>query len=134
MEEPYIFEWTEDLEIDNGQIDSDHKQLIDIANTVSRIEDPDNQNEELTRNIQRLYEYVKHHFKREEAFMLALDYPHQEEHKSRHAEIIQMMNETLTNSNHIKDLRDKFCDLMKHWVLNHIKEEDKKLHNFLYRK
>jgi len=134
VERSDIFEWTEDLEIDKGQIDADHKQLIEIANTVANIEYPDTQKEELKQTIQKLYDYVEHHFRREEAFMLALDYTDRSEHKTRHAEIIKMMNETLTGSHHMNELRDKFCELMEHWVVNHIKTEDKKLHNFLYSK
>ncbi|MCF7903954.1 MAG: hemerythrin domain-containing protein [Candidatus Marinimicrobia bacterium] len=69
------FEWTEALEIDKGQIDADHKKLIEIANEMACLDDLDNQGEELRRSIRKLYEYVKNHFTREEAFMLALDYP-----------------------------------------------------------
>lgn len=132
METTDIFQWTEDLQIDNGQIDADHKRLFEIANSVACIEDPDSQGEDLKAAIQELYEYVKHHFRREEAFMLALEYPERSEHKTRHAEIIQMMNQTLTSSHHLSEMRDKFCELMNHWVITHIKQEDMKIHQFLY--
>ena len=132
MENADIFQWTQELEIDKGQIDSDHKQLLEIANTVACIHDLDNEGEDLRRAIRKLYEYVKSHFTREEAFMLALDYPYREEHKEKHAEIIAMMNETLTSSHHLAEMRDKFCDLMKHWVLTHIGQEDKKINQFLF--
>lgn len=132
MSKPDMFTWTEDLEIDKGQIDADHKQLIDIANEVACIEDLENQGEDLRRAIRKLYKYVKEHFTREEAFMLALEYSDREAHKLKHVEITGMMNETLTSSHHLSEMRDKFCEIMQHWVLVHISQEDKKINRFLY--
>lgn len=42
------------------------------------------------------------------------------------------MNETLNSSHHLMEIRNKFCELMDHWVLVHISQEDKRIQRFLY--
>lgn len=69
-----MFEWTLKTQIDNGQIDEDHKQLIVLANRVLDLDRPNRDAEELKQVIRELYFYVKYHFAREEGIMHKLGY------------------------------------------------------------
>ncbi len=57
-----MFEWTPDMQIDNGLIDEDHKQLFIIANRVFEIDHPNKDVEDLKLAIRELYDYVQYHF------------------------------------------------------------------------
>ena len=78
--------------IDNGQIDEDHKQLLAIANRVLAMDHPNREAEELRQAIRELYEYVKYHFKNEEAFMRDVNEPDLDSHHEKHRQIIKEMN------------------------------------------
>jgi len=126
-----LFEWTTDMEIDQGLIDEDHKRLLVIANRVLELDQPNRDAEDLKLAIRELYQYVQYHFKREESFMRESGYPELEEHHRKHQSIIQDMNNTLTRSHHMGDLLANFRDLLDKWVVRHIMVEDKKIHAFI---
>ena len=81
------FKWTLEMQIDNGLIDEDHKQLISIANRVLKLDRPNRDAEELKRLIRELYDYVRYHFAREEGFMYKMGYPELEAHRKKHKAI-----------------------------------------------
>lgn len=126
-----MFEWTVEMRIDNAFIDDDHKKLIDIANRVIQLNHPNRNAEELKQSIRELYDYVKYHFEREEVLMYKLKYSEADAHHEKHASIIKDMNYYLTSSHHMGEMLSNFRQLMNKWVLNHIMEEDMKLHHFM---
>ncbi|MCF7827103.1 MAG: hemerythrin family protein, partial [Candidatus Marinimicrobia bacterium] len=114
-----------------GFIDEDHKKLIDIANRVAELNHPDQDAEALKLAIRQLYDYVQYHFKREEAQMREIQYPAADSHHAIHEQIIKDMNHTLTSSQHMADMLNRFKSLMHEWVIQHIMSEDKKLREFM---
>lgn len=125
------FKWTPKMQIDNGLIDEDHKQLISIANRLLELDHPNRDAEELKQIIRELYNYVTFHFAREEGLMYKFKYPEIEAHREKHKAIINDMNFHLTSSHHMADVLIHFKDLVNKWVINHIMEEDKKIHKYL---
>lgn len=117
--------------IDNGQIDEDHKQLLAIANRVLAMDHPNREAEELRQAIRELYEYVKYHFKNEEAFMRELNYPDLDSHHEKHRQIIKEMNYTLSHAHHMRDILNNFRELVNVWVIDHIRKEDRKIRKFI---
>jgi len=126
-----MFEWTSDMSIDHGFIDEDHQKLIDIANQVLKLQHPNRDAEELKQVIRELYDYVKYHFKREEEFMQEIQYTGTADHHQKHEVIVRDMNHYLTSSHHLGEMLDNFKTLMNKWVMHHIMDEDKKLHDFM---
>ncbi len=126
-----MFTWTPFMQIDDGQIDEDHRHLISIANRVLELNRPNQDVEEIKQVIRELYEYVKYHFDREESFMHEQHYPGLDEHKEKHEIIIADMNHYLTKSHHMGEILSNFRQLVNRWVINHIMEEDKKIQKFL---
>ena len=125
------FEWTKELQIDNGQIDADHKELLSIANRVTNLYLRKRDAEELKQAIHELYNYVQYHFSREEILMQQWEYPEFDAHQQKHELILREMNQKLTNSNHMGELLNNFRTLVNDWVIKHILEEDKKIRVFM---
>lgn len=126
-----MFKWSPELMIDNGQIDSDHKTLLTIANRVLELDNPNQQAEELKQIIRELYDYAKYHFKREEEFMQSLGCPGFNAHHEKHDQIIQDMNKYLTSAHHLGEILGNYRQLIDSWVISHIMEEDKKIRVFM---
>ncbi len=129
-----VFEWTNDMMIDNDVIDDDHRKLISIANRIIELNRPNRDAEDLKQAIRELYDYVKYHFDREEVLMRKLDYTEVDNHHLKHVAIIKDMNHYLTSSHHMGEMLSNFRVLMNKWVINHIMEEDKKFHYFMQSK
>ncbi len=125
------FKWIPDMQVDNGQVDEDHKKLISLANRVLLLDRPNRDAEEMKRIIRELYDYVKYHFDREEKFMREIKYPAVDEHHERHHHIIADMNHHLTQSHHMSEILSNFRQLVNKWVINHIMEEDLKIKDFM---
>ena len=124
------FEWTKKMQIDKGQIDTDHKELLSIANRVLKLNRPKRDAEELKQAIRELYDYVQDHFSREEALMQQWEYPEFDAHHQKHDLIIREMNHCLTSSHHMGELLNNFRTLVNDWVIIHILEEDNKIRVF----
>ncbi|GAW86999.1 hypothetical protein bplSymb_SCF05001P001 [Bathymodiolus platifrons methanotrophic gill symbiont] len=77
------FVWQQQYEMGDDLIDSQHKNLFDLAEKLvsSRTK------KELLQNIEPLYLHVKEHFSEEEALMKKLNYFAYKEHKKEHNKI-----------------------------------------------
>ena len=129
-----MFKWTPSMQVDDGPIDADHQHLISLANRVLELDRPNRDAEALKQIIRQLYDYVKTHFLREEGLMQKFGYPELEAHKLKHAAIVKEMNQYLTSSHHMAEMLSNFRHLVNKWVVNHIMEEDLKIHRFLKHK
>ena len=124
-------EWTKKMQIDNGQIDADHKELLSIANRVLNLYLRKRDIEELKQAIRELYNYVQYHFSREELLMQQWEYPEFVAHQQKHELILREMHQKLTNSHHVGELLNNFRTFVNDWVIMHILEEDKKIRVFM---
>ena len=119
--------WDPALRIGVPQIDTEHKELVDIANEVLMIKNPASEIDRVRSALHRLREYTQTHFTNEEAYMSSVQYDGLAEHQTKHAAIIQDMNALLKESSGIEDLVARLSQFMKQWVLKHITEDDMKL-------
>ena len=126
--------WKREYSIDNGLIDQQHKQLLELANHVLAINDPVAEVAELRDNVKELFHYMEYHFDAEEQFMKEMDYPDLEQHQAIHAQLVHDMNQLLKSARDYAELLQSLKPVMKSWVLKHIQEEDSKIGIFLKEK
>lgn len=123
-----FFNWTADLVTGNTRIDSDHKQLVDLLNTLYDSMKAGKGNEVLGKVLDELIHYTATHFSREEALMQQIAYPHFAEHKAEHTKLVTA----------VQDLQAKFKSgattlsvavfhFLSDWLRSHIKQNDMKL-------
>lgn len=118
------FEWTENMVIDQGVLDAQHRRWLDIANRLLSIDRPAMQREQTRSTISELYEYTNTHFRTEEAILSRLQYPRLAEQKAQHHRIAADMHCNLLESRHINNLVGGLQQMLKGWVLDHILDED----------
>ena len=127
------FSWREIYSLDNKELDDDHKELFDIAKEAFKEVSPEERNIKIKNILNRLYAYMKTHFKNEEKYMHEINYPLLDAHKKLHNQIISTVNEfvkKLPNSN--EDLFEKeLAKLIDTILISHVVFEDRKIINWL---
>ncbi len=126
---PFHFDWSESYRIDGGPIDDQHKQLFFLANCVFAV--PAADTEEIKLTVKELFRYMEYHFADEERLMQKAAYPELAEHVELHERIIHQMNSVLRGSHSYVQLCATLRHLMVDWVIEHIVNEDLKIHRHL---
>lgn len=123
--------WKDEYNI-HPQIDEQHKQIIEIANTLAQMKLDDTHPEDLIPILNQLTLYSEEHFAFEEDLLESIDYEDLENHIDFHhnyleklSDIVeQMMNNEEITSSH-------FLDFIEKWWINHIIKEDMKFKSLL---
>lgn len=125
------FEWADDLVIDNGQIDQDHRQLVDLVNELHTATSQGRGQEIVARILDDLVRYTVEHLRREEQLMASLNFPNLVQHKSGHDKFME----------EIRDLKKKYdggsitvasqlSGALRDWLSLHIRRNDKEILTF----
>ncbi len=121
--------WEKQLMTGVEEIDIEHLTLIETVDALQEAMQTGKGKEEVLGTLNFLQNYVKIHFKHEEALQVKYDYPELEEHIVKHNDFIKQLN-------HLKELVEKntsttnamkvtyFC---MEWLKVHIGVEDRKL-------
>ena len=122
--------WRKQLEIGNDAIDTDHKYLICLVNTVELTLRTREHRDVLPTTLEQLVDYTHTHFEREELIMLAMHYARYDQHKLQHQLLIRDLA-TIKEKIEAKgdgDFSAEECTavstLFRHWLLDHIVKED----------
>ncbi|EKT0454743.1 hemerythrin domain-containing protein [Campylobacter jejuni] len=127
--------WSEDFSIQNAHLDKQHEIIFEIANAANELSskfpnDDEKYNNELKKNLVKLFHYIKIHFKDEEKFMQDINFPLFEEHQQSHQILIAKTKELLNYSDDTIKMAEKFSILVNDWILNHFANEDLWMSNF----
>lgn len=126
------FEWADDLVIDNGPIDADHRQLVNLVNVLHTATSQGRGIEVIDDVLKQVISYTLSHLQREEALMASIQFPHLEDHKLRHQRFADQLH----------GLKEKFdqgsitvasqlSSVLRDWLSLHIRRSDKDLKVFL---
>lgn len=124
-------EWNESLKTGIPIIDSEHQELIVMLNRLGRFRCGE---ERFTEAFEELQYYADNHFKVEENYMLKLEYPEYDEHKSFHDKFkqdLEAIHKRLNEPENILDLGMEVYDFAGDWIINHYSNEDIKLANYI---
>lgn len=113
-------------------IDSDHKVLVQMLNTLLEAVLQDRGNEALAQTLDGLVVYTRTHFAREEKEMRERNYPDMVGHVHEHAQFIREVSEfQLKFSAGDTTLSLGLTKFLRVWLIDHILTVDKKLAAFL---
>ena len=123
--------WREEMGVGNELIDSDHRYLICLINTVelSLVSKDDNQT--ILMAIGQLAAYTQTHFSREEVLQERIGFPQRQAHRVRHRELIDKLNAFQTKipdlpfeSDHYHHTVTQLVGFLRKWLLDHVIKED----------
>lgn len=126
------FEWADDLVIDNGPIDRDHRHLVDLVNELHTATTQGCGQEVIAKILSSLIQYTAEHLRMEEAKMASLHFPNLEQHKVGHIKFTESLC----------DLQQKYeagsitvasqlSTVLRDWLSLHIRRSDKELLTFM---
>jgi len=125
-------QWHADFTVNVGQIDDQHRQMLDLALDLHRAVESELPLAHLLEKLDVLAAFTRRHFAFEETLMLEHDYPGLAAHREEHANLLQRLQqfrERLQNGWRLK--LASAADIDGDWVLAHVVGADRKLGEFL---
>lgn len=120
--------WDETLSVDAGEIDEDHRRLIDLFNILSHSVEEGGEAEYIEAVLEELISCTIWHFRHEERLMLMYKYEGIEEHKDEHNDLIDSVRE-LQKKFHKEEklLTNEDIEYLADWLTGHILGQDMRL-------
>ena len=126
-------QWSEYLSVGIEQIDSQHKELIRIANGLISAVEKQRGDRVINNVIRRLRNYTVFHFNSEEGLMADVRYPRRGEHENEHAKLKRIVKGFQRNLYKGERLTaEDVLNFLKIWLLKHILHSDRMLADFIH--
>lgn len=138
-------QWRDKMSVGSKVLDDDHKRLIDILNAFEEMTRNGADFEALDQIFQKLADYTREHFAREEKILEEIGYPlrntHQDQHRSMVAWLLkayktykarrQAAEAQGITSDH--ECYEELLKILNTWLMRHILQDDMKLKPHLER-
>lgn len=129
------FEWAEDMIIDHGAIDEDHKKLVDLVNELHTATSVGKGHEVIEKIMMDLMTYTKEHLQREEQIMASINFPNLERHKLGHQQFSEKLTTLQTQFEAGSIIvASQLSTVLRDWLSLHIRRSDKEIKVFLQKK
>ena len=126
------FEWSEDLSVNEVEIDDQHKILIGIINDLHDSIQVGFERGDIDKILTRLILYVQVHFDTEERIMADTQYPGETEHQKAHFALTSKVGELYRRQLEGQpSVANDIMDFLKTWLTDHILKIDKKFGTYL---
>jgi len=130
-----LIKWRESYSVGVEKFDDEHKVLVELINDVFEMVRDKKSMDTLKDAVAKLIEYTRIHFADEEEAMEEAAYPHLEEHRDIHANLLEQVLEFQEEIHSGRDeLRTDFYKFLREWLMNHILDEDMKYSTYLIQK
>ncbi len=130
-----FIEWGEHLSVGVKVFDQEHKELINLVNTLNQALKAGSAKKTMEDILQSLVNYTKIHFKHEEDYMLLYDYPEYQKHKQEHEALTNQVMDFLNRYQAGKATFSlELMNFLKDWLTKHILGSDKKYKDFFLSK
>jgi len=125
-------DWQPEFAVGHGQIDAEHRTLLDAMNRLHEAADQGQDKPEVAKVLNFLRDYTVSHFSMEEALMVRHKYPGASAHFAAHSDLVMQV------SDFIADFRvgnvvgvEAMLAFLRTWLVSHIQVSDKALGAFL---
>ncbi len=121
--------WRDEMSVDGGVIDADHKSLIALVNDVDVVEPGPEMPARLMAILQRLSTYARTHFEREQRLQLATGFTFAQAHEARHRTLLRELDAMCAECEHgppeqIEAFHARLRDFLHNWLCDHIIKAD----------
>ena len=129
-----LLQWNKELEIGIENVDSQHKQLINMINELTLAVEYNQQNSSLLPIVDRLLEYAGNHFQVESGIFAQYEFPNRVDHEAEHATFIDKVKYIRRQCELLDTpMSAKIREFLLHWFINHIKSKDMEYKRFIYK-
>jgi len=129
------FVWADDMVIDNGVIDQDHRRLIDQVNALHTATVEGRGGEIVGQLLEQVIADTQEHLRHEEHEMELAGFPDLERHKHTHVLFVDQLHELQRKHRDGSiTVASQLSTALRDWLSLHIRRNDKELRVFLQRK
>lgn len=130
--------WKEKYKVGVPQIDAQHEELFSrvtaFVETLRSDKDWEEKVKKVNDTLDFMKDYVITHFRDEEAYQEEVGYPHREEHKKTHDDMVAYVGEV--SGKYEKDgykeiVMQQFAGKLVTWLVNHVVAEDQKIADYV---
>ena len=132
--EQFIIAWSEEYELGNDFVDSQHKRLFELVNNIGKTCNEGGDIDTLGETLDFLLQYTVQHFNDEESLQVKYNFPEYEYHKKLHKEFEDTISEKVSEfkeKGSTNDLLDTVNMFVIEWLVNHILKEDMKIGEYI---
>ncbi|MEG3637822.1 bacteriohemerythrin [Magnetococcus sp. PR-3] len=126
--------WNDTFSVRIMKMDTHHKKLIEIANSVMEAIRTGSEPAMLNQTLQALSDYTHFHFAEEEGLMAQYAYPDLKNHQARHKLLLEQLADFSKRIAHEGISVKEFQHFMKLWLIQHIHQEDRLYATYLNEK
>jgi hemerythrin-like metal-binding protein len=122
------FEWADDMVIDHGVIDQDHRQLVDLVNALHTATAAGRGQDVVAKILDELIRYTNDHLQREEHLMESIKFPNLAQHKEGHDLFMAQIHDLKKkyDSGSIT-VASQLSTALRDWLSLHIRRNDKEI-------
>lgn len=125
--------WTEKLSVGVAVLDDDHKRLVAMVNELYDAMQAGHGKELLGAVLDRLVQYTRVHFEREQKLFEQTGYPaaapHRQEHDTLTGQVLDVQRKYMAGAS--AALSIDVLRFLKSWLINHIQGSDQKYRSHL---
>jgi hemerythrin-like metal-binding protein len=120
-----LLTWTDDLSTGNAEVDSQHRKLVDLLNSLHDAMRSGQGAQDLSGIFDEVLAYTDYHFKTEERLFGPVEYPQKAEHIRQHAELVdQALGLQVQFRSGKAFMTAEVLQFLKNWIVHHIQEMD----------
>ena len=126
------FDWADDMVIDNGPIDDDHRKLVEQVNTLHTATSQGRGQDVVAQLLGTIIADTQEHLRREEHLMELAKFPDLERHKQGHTMFVAKLRDLQQkHQSGSITVASQLSTLLRDWLSLHIRRGDKELQRFL---
>ncbi|MBU2510876.1 bacteriohemerythrin [bacterium] len=129
--EKKVIVWTEELSTGIEWQDFQHKEFLELTNSVFDSFYENKGKIDFEKTIDELERYAKQHFSIEDRYMALFEFPGTKDHQKQHEEFWAFIEDIKIASKRNILEAGRICNKLNNWFVDHIKVVDKKLGRFL---
>ncbi len=127
-----FLDWSDSLSVHYRLIDTDHKKLIDLINSLHDLGEAGAAHSSIESTVKQLTDFLKTHFMHEETLMRKTAYPQIIPHKIEHDRLMKQLEDFGTRfSSEQVGLSQDTVMFLRTWLCDHILEVDMPLGQWL---
>ncbi len=122
-----LIKWRDSYSVGVDKFDQEHMLLVELINEMFIIVRDKGEGSTLADAVEKLVDYTRVHFADEEEDLEKVNYPHLEEHKEIHADLLeQVLRFQARMDKEGEEMRTDLYKFLRDWLINHILDEDMK--------
>ena len=128
-----ILEWRREFETGIAEVDSEHRELVDLINELHNQLNSGASKQEISEFLGEVFAKISSHFALEETVMRKHSYDQYSDHKNDHEKLLDDIRDIMDDFENDKytDYSGSLTEAVQDWFVNHFKTKDARLHKLL---